>query len=349
MDIQSRRYFMKNTFGWAILSILGLTSVNKTYGQTDNLLPQPLLVDLLPQPSYDVCTSVAFSHSSGRVVIAAGTFDYVKLYVNSIAEPNNFNILWAPVGDSSEIHTISWSPDDKKLAFTATVRINSNPKITERSLYVADVDAQIIRKLVKIEEIIGQEKHILANIEYYKNLAWYNDQTIIVADADGAILKVNQATGQIETFIPAQEKAQIHALAVTQSGELRVVRAKSDTDGDVKFNISGLKGGNITDYGSMKRKGDDIASAQFSPEGDFLFLVKWADGIVRTVIYDVNNRSILKEVPAIAQYGKNQHIYAPVAVRDKKNLILIEIILLDDNEGLPPFKRQSSKIVQLMI
>lgn len=291
-------------------------------------VPKPLNVELLPQPGTKVSTLVAFSDSNTRVAIAAGTLENVSLYVDLIENPGNFEVLWSPTGDGSQIHSMAWSPDGGTVAFIATsLNLGCIPRSGKVSLYVVNVTSRVVQELIKIGEAIGQEEQIFVNINWDGGLTWHNNDTICVSSKDNAILTVDKTTSQISTLIEFESDDRVCDIAKTKSNELCFVKKTVLGNGQdgIRDYIYSFESGEITEHGQITLNTDRILWAKLNLDGDYVFL----HTLTKVYIFDLSRRILIKEIPVVTRDSLYLHLYAPITILGSRELVLLDIVGLN--------------------
>jgi hypothetical protein len=302
------------------------------------LLPEPLQVILMPQPVAPVF-QVAFSPVTGRMAAAAGKVGesdkgdlaYIKLYINSSQNPEDFQVYWETDLDFTEIFRLAWSPGEKALAFTAFSGI-STTKTGECWLYVLDMSSGTVRKVLKIGELNQGQEQKLVDIPERMGMAWFGENKVCLTKTDRSIIAVDISDGHIETLASAQpQNTYISGLASVSSQKLRFIKRKRLSDEAWENDVCEFNGSEVISLGIIPLNG----YTELSLDGKYAFIDSETNGD-SYAIFDLSKMASVSKIPKSAKGGTYLYDYIPLTVLQGNQFILFEsIAALDSN--FPPF------------
>jgi hypothetical protein len=337
---KSRRAFLQNLasggIAFAVTRLLRASDSN--IGQTI-LCPEPLQVSLMPQPDAPVM-QVAFSPVSGRMAAAAGEVGksdkgdlaYIKLYINSSQNPEDFQVYWETDGDFTEIFRLAWSPGEKALAFTAFSG-STTTKTGEWWLYVLDMSSGTVRKVLKIAEVNQGQEQKLVDIPERMGMAWFGENKVCLTKTDRSIIAVDINEGRIETLTPAQpQNSYISGPVSISSQKLRFIKRKSLSDEGWENEVCEFNGSEVISLGIIPLTG----YVELSLDGKYAFIDTETNGD-SYIIFDLSQMTSVSEIPKSAKGGTYLHGYRPLTVLQGNQLILFESIVESGSNsvGLP--------------
>ena len=295
--------------------------------QAANLSTAPLAISPMPQPNADIIWSVAFSSPSQRMAVSAGPDeDLTSLYVNSPAALENFQVYWAPDTEVHGIVSLAWSHNEDALAFIG-MSGSRTTKTAEVWLYVLDVASGEIRNVLKIGEAIqGKERRLVNVHEERAVLTWFGENKICMNTIDNSIIAVDRNDGHIETLVPAQDHKIMGPASV--SNKLRFLKKRPSLSGNGwDIEVCDFNGSEVIKHG-IPISSEKTFSEGLSGDGKYVFIIMpdmEEPGHGKTSIFDVSQKTLVKEIPLVVKRNSKTYGYAPVTVLKGEKVVLFEV------------------------
>lgn len=324
--LKSRREFLQNVvLGGAAFALSGTLRAS----QAANFSTAPLATSPMPQPDADIIWSVAFSSPSRRMAVSAGPDeDHTSLYVNSANAPANFQVYWLSDTEVHGVGSLAWSHNENSLAFIG-MSGSRTTKTAEVWLYVLDVVSGEIRKVLKIGEAIHGEERRLVNVDEDRAvLAWFGNNKVCMPTRDNSIIAVDCNDGHIETLVPAQD-CKIWGPVSVSSNKLRFLKKRPSPSGKGwELEVCDFNGSEVIKHGIMPISSEKSFSEGLSADGKYVFIIMFdmeEPGHGKTSIFDVSQKTLVKEIPLAVNRNSQTYGYAPVTVLEGEQLVLFEV------------------------
>jgi hypothetical protein len=92
---------------------------------------------------------------------------------------------------------------------------------------------------------------------------------------------------------------------------------------DIDVSVSEFQSGEVVSCVKVVPDAGRIILADLSADGDYVFLHVLKDSGPTLSVYDARDGKSIKEIPACADDGAYLHVYTPVAIHDRCELILL--------------------------